>query len=58
MGKYEPPTPERDPGDAVPPGVAPAEPVPLSKQDRAVLDKLRHIPPAPAPGGQDANTES
>lgn len=41
MGKYEPPTPARDPGDAVPPGVAPQAPVPLTEQDRAVLDKLR-----------------
>jgi hypothetical protein len=58
MGKYEPPTPERDPGDAVPPGVAPAEPVPLSERDRAVLDKLRHLPPTPEPGGEGTNTES
>ncbi|MBV8704503.1 MAG: hypothetical protein JO118_12425 [Acetobacteraceae bacterium] len=57
MGKYEPPTPERDPGDAVPPGVAPAEPVPLNEQDRAVLDKLRHRPPTPESGGEGTNTE-
>lgn len=54
MGKYEPPTPERDPGDAVPPGVAPAEPVPLSEEDRAVLEKLRRQ--SPAPGNPGANT--
>jgi hypothetical protein len=57
MGKYEPPTPERDPGDAVPSGVAPAEPVPLNEQDRAVLDKLRHLPPTPESGGEGTNTE-
>jgi hypothetical protein len=58
MGKYEPPTPERDPGDSVPPGVAPVEPVPLTGQDRAVLDKLRHLPPAPAAERDSANTDS
>jgi hypothetical protein len=58
MGKYEPPTPERDPGDAVPPGVAPVEPVPTTEQDRAVLDKLRHLPPTPEPGKGGSNTDS
>lgn len=33
----------RDPGDAVPPGVAPVEPVPLTDEDRKVLDKLEHL---------------
>jgi hypothetical protein len=58
MVKYEPPTPERDPGDSVPPGVAPVEPVPLTEQDRAVLDKLRHLPQTPESGKENANTES
>lgn len=35
--------PERDPGDAVPPGVAPVEPVPLTDEDRRVLAKLERI---------------
>ncbi len=58
MGKYEPPTAERDPGDAVPPGVAPVEPVPLTDQDRAILDKLRHLPQTPEPGKDGSNTDS
>lgn len=33
---------EIDPGDAVPPGVAPLTPAPLTEQDRKVLDKLEH----------------
>ena len=33
----------RDPGDAVPPGVAPQEPVPLTEEDRKVLGKLRDL---------------
>ena len=33
---------EMDPGDAVPPGVAPLTPAPLTEQDRKVLDKLEH----------------
>ncbi len=57
MSKYQPPAPERDPGDSVPSGVAPVEPVPLTEQDRAVLDKLRHLPPSPEPGRDDANTD-
>ena len=37
---------EVDPGDAVPPGVAPLTPAPLTDEDRKVLDKLRHdFPP-------------
>ena len=38
-------TTERDPGDAVPPGVAPHEPAPLAAQDdqvRTQLDQLGH----------------
>jgi hypothetical protein len=58
MGKYQPPTPERDPGDSVPSGVAPAEPVPLTEQDRAVLEKLEHLPQTPDAGKADSNTES
>ncbi len=34
---------EHDPGDAVPPGVAPQTPAPLSEQDKAVREKLRHV---------------
>ena len=33
---------EIDPGDAVPPGVAPLTPAPLTEEDRKVLDKLEH----------------
>ena len=37
---------EIDPGDAVPPGVAPLTPAPLTDEDRKVLDKLQHdLPP-------------
>ena len=32
-----------DPGDAVPPGVAPAEPVPLTEHDKAVKRKLEQL---------------
>ena len=35
---------EHDPGDAVPPGVAPQTPAPLTEYDKAVRDKLRRIP--------------
>ena len=34
---------EHDPGDAVPPGVAPKTPAPLSEHDKAVREKLRHL---------------
>ena len=57
MSKYEAPTPARDPGDAVPPGVAPQEPVPLTEQDRAVLEKLRRIPGAPDAPSDEGNTD-
>ena len=33
-----------DPGDAVPPGVAPVEPVPLTEEDRRVKAKLETLP--------------
>ena len=36
---------ERDPGDAVPPGVAVQSPAPLSTEDQAVLDKLEKEEP-------------
>ena len=36
---------ERDPGDAVPPGVAVQSPAPLSAADQAVLEKLETEPP-------------
>ena len=36
---------ERDPGDAVPPGVAVQSPAPLSAADQAVLEKLEHEGP-------------
>ena len=34
----------RDPGDAVPPGVAPLEPPEPTEEDRRVLEKLRDLP--------------
>ncbi len=34
---------DHDPGDAVPPGVAPVEPVPLTDEDRRVREKLEHL---------------
>jgi hypothetical protein len=36
--------PNRDPGDAVPEGVAPAEPVPLTDTDRRVKRQLEELP--------------
>ena len=36
---------ERDPGDAVPPGVAVQSPAPLSAEDQAVLEKLENEGP-------------
>ena len=35
---------DRDPGDAVPPGVAAAAPTPLTKTDEAVLHTLEDLP--------------
>ncbi len=40
---------EIDPGDAVPPGVAPAEPVPLSETDRQAKAKLERLGRKPKP---------
>jgi hypothetical protein len=40
----------RDPGDAVPPGVAVEQPEPLSEADQAVLDHLNEVP---APVSED-----
>ncbi len=34
---------DRDPGDAVPPGVAVQTPTPLSENDKAVKEKLEHL---------------
>lgn len=34
---------DRDPGDAVPPGVAVQTPEPLSENDKKVQDKLNHL---------------
>ena len=49
LGMQEDPTPmaqdhEHDPGDAVPPGVAPQTPAPLNEHDKVVRDKLRRFP--------------
>ena len=35
---------DRDPGDAVPPGVAVPSPAPLSKDDKKALDALANLP--------------
>lgn len=32
-----------DPGDSVPPGVAPKYPAPLTEEDRKVKNKLEHL---------------
>jgi hypothetical protein len=40
----------RDPGDAVPPGVAPDDPAPLTHEDRKVKRKLEQL----GEGGSDA----
>lgn len=32
-----------DPGDAVPEGVAPLEPAPLTEEEKRVLEKLRNL---------------
>ena len=37
------PANERDPGDAVPPGVAVQTPEPLSENDKKVKEKLEHL---------------
>lgn len=36
--------PNHDPGDAVPEGVAPAEPVPLTEEDRRIKRQLEELP--------------
>lgn len=36
--------PDRDPGDAVPPGVAPETPPPLSPEERAAKQRLERLP--------------
>ena len=41
---------DRDPGDAVPPGVAAATPTPLTENDEAVLHTLEELPKRPARG--------
>jgi hypothetical protein len=40
----------RDPGDAVPPGVAPTHPAPLTAEDRAVKWKLERLGGSEEPG--------
>ena len=35
---------ERDPGDAVPPGVAPQAPVPMTPQDKKIRRALEQLP--------------
>lgn len=42
--RRQPASPARDPGDAVPPGVAPSEPPEPTEEDRRVLEKLRDLP--------------
>ena len=46
-GTDECPPGQRDPGDAVPPGVAPQSPAPLTEEDRKVRDKLERLPQRP-----------
>lgn len=41
----------RDPGDAVPEGVAPEAPAPLTEEDRKVLRQLEDLPKR-SPGGR------
>lgn len=41
--------PEHDPGDAVPPGVAPATPAPLTEADRAAKARLERLAENPEP---------
>ena len=45
---------DRDPGDAVPPGVAPQTPGPLSREDERAKQKIGHMGEAP----QDADRPS
>ena len=46
----------RDPGHAVPPGVAVQSPAPLSTEDEAVLDKLENERP-PAEGTEPQRSD-
>ena len=43
---------DRDPGDAVPPGVAAATPAPLTETDEAVLHTLEEMPKRAGRGGR------
>ncbi|MBC9208070.1 hypothetical protein IBL26_14590 [Roseomonas aerophila] len=55
-----PETGERDPGDAVPPGVAVQRPAPLTPEDKAVKQRLEQLPgshPRPAEPQGQAETE-
>ena len=55
---------DRDPGDAVPPGVAVQNPVPLTRHDREVKHKLEQMghgpgdPPATEPGEPQGHAET
>ena len=44
---------DRDPGDAVPPGVAVRHPTPLTEHDREVKRKLEHLGPQPGASGKE-----
>ncbi len=49
---------ERDPGDAVPPGVAPIEPVPLTAEDEQVREQLERLgDPGQTPDEADEEVE-
>ncbi|MFC7737867.1 hypothetical protein ACFQX4_18990 [Roseomonas sp. GCM10028921] len=43
MTEQNPDDPGHDPGDSVPPGVAPLEPAPLSAEDKKVKRKLEEL---------------
>ncbi len=45
-----PPGRDRDPGDAVPPGVAATTPAPLTEHDKTVLHTLEDLPKRPGRG--------
>ncbi len=50
---------DRDPGDAVPPGVAPIEPVPLTEEDEKVLEQLELLgDPDDGKGSADADADA
>lgn len=44
---------DRDPGDAVPPGVAAKYPPPLTKHDQEVKRKLEQLGPQPGEAGKE-----